>query len=163
MARQKTSFSVALVAFLILAALGSVGAYRSKHRSCAQGTPPLRAAITCLVSNDNSGNLEGLLDCYSTDAVLIPPRGRVVEGKPALKLHYEKIFSTSKLSLSMLALEAVSNGDIGFLRGSIEGKVTTLGDGSTADVNDKFLAVMRCDAGSWKVTNLMWSPVDAAR
>lgn len=150
--------TVCLALFSIVVALGGVGAYRSTKRSCAQGTPPLRAAVACLVNNDNSGSLEGLLACYANDAVLVPPQGRVIEGKPALRLHYERIFNSSKLSLSMLAIEAGSGGDIAFVRGFTEGRVSKVSDGSTTEINDKFLALMRCDGSNWQVTHLMWSP-----
>ncbi len=162
MSLHNTVRLVALLGVLIFLAL-AVGAYQSNKGSCTQGSAPLRSAVACLVDNDNSANLEGLLACYSDDAVLLPPQGSTIEGKTALRLHYGKIFESAKLSLSMVAVEAKGNGDLGFVRGETEGKVIVMTDGASRMINDKFLAMVKCDSGTWRVTHLMWSPVAAGK
>ena len=149
--------SVALFSFLMLAVL-IFDAPGLAKRSCANDRTTLVAAINRLIDNDNTANLEGLLAGYSEDAVLLPPQGSSISGKSALRPHYERIFTTSRLSLSASVVEAKAEVNLGFVRGETIGSVSSRAGGKATAVDDKFLAVVRCEDGEWRVTHLMWSP-----
>ena len=131
--------------------------------SCSNDVADLGAAVKRLVDNDNTANLEGLLAGYSDDAVLLPPQGSIITGKAVLRRHYERIFTTSRLSLSAIVAEAKADGNLGFVRGETKGTVIPVAGGASTTVSDKFLALVRCEAGEWRVTHLMWSPTASTK
>ena len=149
--------SLALFCFLILVVVVLDARGRIK-RTCATDRTALTAAINRLIDNDNAANLEGLLAGYSEDAVLLPPQGNIISGRSALRPHYERIFNASRLSLSALVVEAQANGNLGFVRGETKGTASPRAGGASISVNDKFLALVRCEEGEWVVSHLMWSP-----
>lgn len=130
----------------------------SAEASCSNSTAALTAAVQRLIDNDNVKNLEGVVAGYTDDAVLLPPKAATVTGKVAIRSNYEHLFSGSTLKLSIKVVEARAVGDLGFVRGFTEGTVTP-GPGLPPNVvNDKFLGLVRCQAGEWRVSHLMWSP-----
>jgi hypothetical protein len=54
--------------------------------------------------------------------------------------------------------EARAEGGLGFVRGATRGTLTSLASGAPVEVDDKFLALVRCESGAWRVSHLMWSP-----
>jgi hypothetical protein len=48
--------------------------------------------------------------------------------------------------------------DLGVVLGTISGRRIPRAGGAPQRVEDKFLAVLRCDAGTWRVAHLAWSP-----
>jgi ketosteroid isomerase-like protein len=79
-------------------------------------------------------------------------------GKAAIRTHYESLFAGSTIELSMSVVEAQATGDLGFIRGFTKGTVTPRAGGAPNMVNDKFIGLVRCQAGEWRVSHLMWSP-----
>jgi ketosteroid isomerase-like protein len=111
-----------------------------------------------LIDNDNEKNLEGVLAGYTDDAILLPPKAATITGKDAIRSHYERLFSGSTIKLSFKYAEIGASGDLGFVRGVVEGTVAPRAEAPPDLVNDKFIALLRCDQGQWRVSHLMWSP-----
>jgi len=130
----------------------------SARPSCSHTATALSAAVQRLIDSDNAQNLEGLLAGYTDDAILLPPKGENVVGKSAIKSHYERLFSGSTIDLSIKVLEARADGNLGFVRGLTKGAVTSQPGATRKVVNDKFLGLVRCEAGQWRVSHLMWNP-----
>ena len=130
----------------------------SSQPSCALTTSALTAAVQRLIDNDNEKNLEGVLAGYTDDAVLLPPKAATLTGKAALRPNYERLFSNSSIKLSIKVVETRAAGDLGFVRGLVEGSVTPKAELPANVVNDKFIGLVRCEAGQWRVSHLMWCP-----
>ena len=152
--RHSIVIAIAVASVLYSSPLGIYSA----RPSCSHSATALSAAVQRLIDSDNAQNLEGLLAGYTEDAILLPPKGENVVGKPAIKSHYERLFSGSTIDLSIKVLEARAEGDLGFVRGFTKGAVTSQPGATRTVVNDKFLGLVRCEAGQWRVSHLMWSP-----
>ena len=55
-------------------------------------------------------------------------------------------------------VEARGDEGHGFARGYVRGKLTPKAGGEAVAVDDQFLAIAECEAGTWRVSRLMWSP-----
>ena len=153
---MKRSFFFSIGAACIL--LSHYVSPSATKRSCSLSTTALSAAMQRLIDNDNAKDLEGLLAGYTDDAVLLPPRAQNIAGKVAIRSHYERLFSGSTIALSIRVLEARAEGDLGVVRGATTGTVIPQPGATPNVVNDKFLGIVRCEAGHWRVSHLMWSP-----
>jgi ketosteroid isomerase-like protein len=98
---------------------------------------------------------------YTDDVVRLPPSGEVLSGKPAIRPTYDQLFSAFTINMSSEVVEARADGYLGFARGFTKGTLTPMREGPPVVVNDKFLALVRCDGGAWRVSHLMWSPVSS--
>ena len=128
---------------------------------CEASGAALSAASAHLIDRDNARDLEGVLGGYTEDVVWLPPAGDVVIGKKSIGTRYETLFSNYKIDLRSETIEAASSNTIGFVRGRTTGMLTPFAGGPPIAVNDKFIAILRCEAGTWKVSHLAWSPREA--
>ena len=126
--------------------------------SCAASFSAVASAAQHLVDRDNARDLAGVLAGYTDDVVWLPPNGDVLAGKPAIQPRYEQLFSGFTIALTSEVVEARADGALGFARGFTRGRLTSVRDGAVTVVNDKFLALARCEGGTWRISHLMWSP-----
>ena len=132
-------------------------------KRCDASSSAVSSAADYLIGRDNARDLEGVLSGYTDDVVWLPPTGAPLTGKDSIRIRYESLFSSYKLDLHSQTLEAFSDRRIGFVRGLTTGTLTPLVNGPALQVDDKFLAIVRCQAGVWRVSHLMWSPRSLAR
>jgi ketosteroid isomerase-like protein len=100
----------------------------------------------------------GVLAGYTADVIWLPPGGETLHGKAAIRARYESLFSRFSVSLSSEVVEARAEGGLGFVRGLTNGALTPIDGGAPTVVDDKFVALVRCEEGVWRVSHLMWSP-----
>ena len=150
---------VALAAHLVCACASSGTVSGSL---CDSSPTAISAATDYLVDRDNARDLEGVLAGYTEDVVWLPPSGEPVAGKDAIRSRYEDLFSTHEINLRSVTAEAFAEGQVGFVRGSTTGTLTPLDGEPIVPVSDKFIAMVRCDSGHWRVSHLMWSPLPQA-
>jgi ketosteroid isomerase-like protein len=125
---------------------------------CSSAAEDVAAAAMYLVDRDNERDLEGVLAGYTDDIVWLPPSGETVVGKAEIGLRYSSLFSEFQPHLKAQVLQSTSAEDLGFMVGVTSGTLQSLDDGSVTAVNDKFLAVVRCEGGTWRVSHLAWNP-----
>ena len=154
---KKTVGPIALLISITIVG-GTHFSSNSSPPSCATTSPALTAPVQRLIDNDNEKNLEGVLAGYTDDAILLPPKAATITGKDAIRSSYEHLFSGSTIKLSFKFAEIGASGDLGFVRGVVEGTVAPQADATPTLVNDKFIALLRCVQGQWRVSHLMWSP-----
>src|SRR5262245_8917057 len=58
-----------------------------------------RQLVSKIIESDNRADIEGVLMCYSDDAVLMPPGRDIIAGINEIRANYEEIFSKSDLNL----------------------------------------------------------------
>ena len=150
---------VALAAHLLCACASSGTVAGSL---CDSSPTAISAATDYLVDRDNARDLEGVLAGYTEDVVWLPPSGEPVAGKDAIRSRYKDLFSTHEINLQSLTAEAFAEGQVGFVRGSTTGTLTPLDGEPMVRVADKFIAIVRCQSGHWRVSHLMWSPLPQA-
>ena len=127
-------------------------------QSCDASAAAVAQAAEYLIARDNARDLAGVLAGYSDDVTWYPPRDPPLHGIEAIRPRYEDLFSRFTVALRSDVLEASGNGDSGFVIGTTQGTLTPLAGGQTVDVNDRFVAIVRCVAGEWKVSRLSWGP-----
>ena len=151
---QSVFVLVATVWFFLSACSGT---HRSEPQ-CAVSEAAIGGAAQRLVASDNARDLAGVLAGYTDDVIWLPPTGDILNGKAAIRPRYEKLFSSFNINMSSEVVEARAEGGLGFARGFTKGTLTPLGGGTPTLVDDKFVALVRCEAGVWRVSHLMWSP-----
>ena len=136
---------------------------RAEQADLAAGRPDETAdldAIHALIEEvkqaDMSGDVEGLLACYTDDVVSMLPDLPAMVGKDALRAYYQEAFSQLSIeSLEMTAAETHVAGDWAFSRGKFEETVTPSG-GDAFDVVGKYLFIFHRESdGSWKIARLI--------
>jgi ketosteroid isomerase-like protein len=125
--------------------------------SCASTADAVAAAPLALIAADNRRDLEAVLAGYAADAVWLPPGLEPLRGPAAFQPRYESLFRDNELRLQAEVSEAKADGAIGYAWGRIRGERVPV-DGSAPElIDDVFLAITRCEAGTWRVSHLMWS------
>lgn len=148
-----------------LAAIVVAGCSSPGHSS--PGTPghakdEIVATLERLIVADNMGDLETVLSCYTDDVIWLPPGEPPVSGKDAIAARYGKLFGGSRLEFDLEVADAFADGTVGSAWGFVRGTVKPVAGGDTAQVNDKFLAVLHWDGAAWRVARLAWSPQEHA-
>jgi len=94
---------------------------------------------------------------YTADVTWYPPEGPPLHGLDAIRPRYEELFSKFSVEMRSEVLEAACNGESGFVVGATKGTLTPLTGGAAISVDDRFVAIVRCVAGEWKVSHLFWA------
>jgi len=115
-------------------------------------------SVRQLVAADNNRDLPKVLSSYTEDVVWLPPSGEALVGKDAIRPRYEQMFSKFRVKMAPEVVETGADGNLGFVRGFIKGTLTPLTTGDPVQVDDKFIALTRCEEGVWRVSHLMWNP-----
>lgn len=145
------------VALGLLFSGGPEWAHASSGNSCSAAPEDVAAAAKYLIERDNERDLEGVLAGYTDDVIWLPPAGEAIVGKAAIEPRYRELFGSRQPKLKSEILEAHAEGGTGYIRGVTSGTLEPLNDGTAIEVNDKFLAIVRCDGGAWRVSHLAWS------
>ncbi len=139
---------------LAMAGCGSTGA----ARSCDLSAAAVGHAAEYLIARDNAKDLAGVLAGYTDDVTWYPPRAAPLHGIGAIRPRYQDLFANFSVALRSEVLEASASGDSGFVIGTTDGTLTPLAGGQVVEVNDRFVAIVRCVAGEWKISRLIWDP-----
>lgn len=126
--------------------------------SCATAAESVSAAAQRPVAFDNARDLTGVLTAYTDDVIWMPPTGDVVSGKEAIKARYKTLFAGNAVKMSSEVVEAHAGGDIAWARGFTLGVLRPERGGAPVPVNDKFVALLRCESGTWRISHLIWTP-----
>lgn len=119
----------------------------------------IKKVVETIIFADNEGDLEGVLACYSDNAILMPPNDPMIKGKTEIRKRYEGIFATTTMRLENITEEAHVSGDWGLIRGRTIGVITAIDSGEKKSIKDKYLMILRLgQTGDWKISHLMWSP-----
>jgi len=153
----------AAVAFVALLPSGCAPYRPDVTQRCDASPAAVAAAADYLIGRDNARDLDGVIAGYTADVVWLPPAGEPLVGKDSIRSRYESLFSSYQPDLHARPFESFSEHQIGFVRGSTTGTLTPLAGGPAVQVDDKFIAIVRCEAGVWHVSHLMWSPRPAAQ
>ena len=148
--------TAALAAFVGIA-LAGCGAPRAAP-SCDTSAGAVAHAAEYLIDRDNARDLAGVLAGYTGDVTWYPPAGAPLHGIEAIRPRYEQLFANFAVALRSDALEATGNGATGYVIGTTQGTLTPLDGGQAVEVDDRFVAIVRCAAGEWKVSRLIWNP-----
>jgi ketosteroid isomerase-like protein len=125
--------------------------------SCNTSTSSPGETLSEIIKADNSGDVDKIVSLYTNDAMLMPAGKPNISGSGAIRKNYEGIFSASKVELTATTDEVYQSEEFAVIRGNTTGKIHSLKDSSTVDVNDKFIMMLKKVSGQWKIHWLMWS------
>lgn len=125
---------------------------------CDLSEKAVRGPIERIISSDNAKDLDAVLAGYTDDVVWLPPSGDALIGKDSIRARYSGLFASFRPEFSVAVEETRATGGMALVRGTTQGKLTSLESGAIQMVDDKFLAILRCEAGQWRVSHLSWNP-----
>jgi len=131
--------------------------------SCASPRPldaaaDARAVIDELIAADNLLDLDGAMECYTADAVLLPPQGDAVRGKTAIRERYTSQFEAWRPELRAVHEKTVVAEGEAVDRGRTLGKLVSTSGGPDKRVDDAYEAKLRLERGVWRIGELRWKP-----
>ena len=113
-----------------------------------------------ILAADNSGDVEAVMKCYSSDPVLMPPDDQPVVGRERVRERYAAGFERYRFEFGGQTFETRAGGAVAWSRGETQGKLWPKDGGQVLEVHDKFLMILeRGVDGEWRIARLMWSPV----
>ncbi|HEV8632441.1 MAG TPA: SgcJ/EcaC family oxidoreductase [Thermoanaerobaculia bacterium] len=123
-----------------------------------------RAAIKAVLESYeqalNASDVEGVVQLYTGDAVLLPPNAASAVGIDAVRATYTGIFRAIDLDLTFeIAEVSVVSPDWAFLRSSSKGVVTILANGARIPSNNHELFVLHRTRGGWKLARYSFSSI----
>lgn len=114
--------------------------------------------MAALIDSDNRSDLEGVIDSYTDDAVLIPPGEEKVVGRAAIERRYRGIFETSRFELTLEPAETAVSAGWAFSRGLAIGRLVPLGGGEPRVIKTNYMMLFRRgEGGDWKISHLIWN------
>jgi ketosteroid isomerase-like protein len=150
--------STAVFAVTLSAVLSGCASGRGHKSACEDSATAVGRAVEYLLARDNAGDLEGVLQGYADDVVWLPPQGEPVSGKRAVRERYEQLFSVYEVQLASAVVEIEVGTAWSHAWGYTTGVLTPRAGGDRVEVDDKFIALVRCEGSTWRVARLMWSP-----
>jgi ketosteroid isomerase-like protein len=98
-----------------------------------------------------SGNVDGVLELYSSDPVFMPEYAPPAVGREAVRKAYEWVFATLKLNGRFIVHEAEVIGDTAWVRTNSTGRFTIIATGFEADVANSEFFLFKRENGAWKI------------
>jgi uncharacterized protein (TIGR02246 family) len=131
-----------------------------RHQSEAQPVAAIKAVLKSYEQALNASDVQGVVQLYTDDAVLLPPNAPSAVGIDAVRATYTGIFQAIDLDLTFQIAEVkVVSPDWAFLRSSSNGTVTILANGAQIPSSNHELFVLHKTQGRWKLARYSFSSV----
>ena len=105
-----------------------------------------------------AGDIEGMLDTYTEDAILMMPDVPALRGKEAIRSAFEDFFEQVSLESESLVEEVRLAGDWAYVRGTFTSIETPTGGGEPSQIDGHWIDIRERQAdGSWRVSANMWN------
>jgi ketosteroid isomerase-like protein len=116
-------------------------------------------AFVRLFAADASGDPMAVMECYTPEAVLVPPDAKPIAGSEAIIAHYSKIFEEVTLELSSKAEIGRVSETMAWHIGRTFGSKVDRKTGARTAIDDRYVAILElCEDGLWRVAALSWGP-----
>jgi len=126
--------------------------------TCEATPAAVRQVAEGIIAADNRGDLDQVLASYTKDAVLMPPGEGAIVGLDAIRPRYQQLFASARLAIDLHVDEAYAGEKVGYVRGRNGGRVTPKEGGDPLVLDDAFLMLLRCEAGAWRISHIIWHP-----
>jgi uncharacterized protein (TIGR02246 family) len=134
----------------------------SRPHQRSQSAAHQRAAVKAVLKRYehalNASDVNGVVQLYTDDAVVLAPNAPSAVGIDAVRATYTGIFQAIDIELTFDVAEVnVVSSDWAFLRSTSHGTVTTLADGATLPGKSQELFVLHKVEGHWKLARYSFS------
>lgn len=108
----------------------------------------------------NSGDLNGVVEVFAADAVVMPIGASSLVGREEIRAFYrDSLLALLSLRITLKPVDIILLGDWAVARTQNSGTSTAKSDGSSQPINTKSLIVLhKTDSGSWTFARYMWNP-----
>nr|WSY56813.1 SgcJ/EcaC family oxidoreductase [Streptomyces sp. NBC_00886] len=131
-----------------------------RDRSEAQQHAEIVGVLKSYEQALNAGDVAGVVQLYTDDAVLLPPGAPTAVGIDAVRATYVGIFQALRLDLAFEVAEVnVVSSEWAFLRSASTGTVTILANGAQVPSSNHELFVLNRSSGCWKLARYGFSSV----
>lgn len=115
----------------------------------------LEQFLIALRAND----LDGIVESYTTHAVVMPPGHRALEGSDAIRRWFRGMLDSFTIEgFESFPEEVVVAGDWAFRRGTFDWRLRARDSGELLEPSSKFLQIwQRLEDGSWRVARGIWN------
>ena len=105
----------------------------------------------------NAGNVAGVAELYTEDAVLMPPGAARLDGRDAIQQYWQGLLDAGVGDISVTTQEVEDAGDSAVEVGLIS--ATAPGDGDArVSLTGKYIVISRCDGGgNWRLHRDIWN------
>jgi uncharacterized protein (TIGR02246 family) len=129
-----------------------------RSQSAAHERAAVKAVLKSYEHALNASDVNGVVQLYTDDAVVLAPNAPSAVGIDAVRATYTGIFQAIDIDLTFDVAEVnVVSEDWAFLRSTSHGTVTTLADGATLPGKSQELFVLHQVEGHWKLARYSFS------
>ena len=113
----------------------------------------IRRADDVFEKQFNAGNTAGLVELYTSDAMLLPTGSDFIQGRAAIRTFWQGAIDMGVKEAKLDILEVELQGDVAIEVGRYQLK------GASGEVMDwgKYLVVWKQEEGSWKLHRDIWN------
>jgi len=105
----------------------------------------------------NAKDAVAAANCYTEDAILLPPNQAPVKGRAGIQKYWEGAIAAGAFDAKVVTTETGSNGDLGYEIGRLQMKIK-MPDGRIVLEMNKYTELLKLGAdGKWKSTHGMWN------
>jgi uncharacterized protein (TIGR02246 family) len=164
---MKTYLALAITGLAVTASVAAAQppqpASSHPHRG-HQSVAALRAAIAAVLTSYeqalNASDVEGVVQLYTDDAVVLAPNAPSAAGIDAVRATYTAIFQAVDIDLTFKIAEVkVVSPNWAFLRSTSNGSITILASGARAPSSNQELFVLHQIRGRWMLARYSFSSV----
>jgi uncharacterized protein (TIGR02246 family) len=164
--RTSLALAIACLSFQVVSAAEAQPAQRphAHQRSPSPSAAQARAAIKGVLASYeqalNASDVEGVVQLYSDDAVVLAPGSPSAVGIDAVRAAYSGIFQAIDLDLTFEIAEVkVVSPSWAFVRSTSRGIVTSRADGAQTSSSNQELFVLHKSQGRWNLARYSFSSV----
>jgi uncharacterized protein (TIGR02246 family) len=131
-----------------------------RYQSAAQQRAAIKAVLKSYEQALNASDVEGVVQLYTDDAVLLAPGAPSAVGIQAVRAAYTGIFQAIDIDLTFEIAEVkVVSPNWAVLRSTSTGVVTVLANGAQIPSSNQELFVLQKSQGHWKLARYSFSSV----
>jgi uncharacterized protein (TIGR02246 family) len=130
------------------------------HQSVAQPGAANEAVLKSYEQALNASDIEGVVQLYTDDAVVLAPNAPSAVGIDAVRATYTGIFQAIDIDLTFKVAEVnVVSPNWAFLRSTSNGSITILANGAQIPSSNQELFVLQNVHGRWKLARYSFSSI----
>lgn len=117
----------------------------------------ISSVLTAYETALNGNDIKTILGLYGSDPVLMPQHAPALEGREAVRVGYEQVFATIRLSVRFDIHEIQEAGEWAWVRTSSNGRTRVLASDVEVTVGNNELFVLRREGGAWKIHRYLFA------
>jgi uncharacterized protein (TIGR02246 family) len=105
----------------------------------------------------NGADVEGIVDCWAADGVMLPPNHAAVYGRSAIRDYFSRVFASRRLTFTFTDASVGIFGDVAVERLHYTTAAAALDGAMTDDVGKGIHICTRRADGTWQLAQDIWN------